>query len=403
MESSTLNRGFTVIEVVVAITIAGLLIGALSFLIGRTSGISRSVFEQVRIVEDARKEMRRITQAIRNARDVNDEFWLLAGGPYMLQLYTNVDTDTDAELVRYFLEGTDLKRGVIQPQDGAYPPDAEQVTILARSLRNIEQNEPLFTFDAENSSEVNRVSLDLIVDASPTQRPPAAHVAVDAVVPRQHNTNATLLAEDEYVALPPPTPTPSCTPGVTCDDPTLMCPLPPGDDECTTLYSGTEGATGQVYRWDQGTTWVVESSFTGSTKVSALIAMGDNEIPGQVRSLYVGTSPNGHVYQRLMPTPTPDPNAPTPTPSPTPLICPSPTLLPSIKPSPSPSTSVPPGSYTPAPTTSVPPGSYTPVPTTSGPPPGSYTPVPTTSGPPPASYTPVPNPTATITPIPSPV
>lgn len=190
-----------------AVAIASLLIIALTVFVGRSFTISREQFEQVRITEDARLELERISDALRNARYVDrnnngvtsdpQEGWLLAGGANSIAVFTNIDADSDAELVRYFVDSaaaTELKRGVTQLQ-GTTVTGSEQVTTLSRSLRNIEQAQPLFTYYAQNNAiipapvsagnlaAVARVGLALAVDASPAQKPDAAFIATD-VAPR---------------------------------------------------------------------------------------------------------------------------------------------------------------------------------------------------------------------------
>ncbi len=199
-----LRTGYTLVEMVVVVGITGLLVVALTVFIGRSFGVSREQFEQVRITEDARLEIERISDTLRNARfvdlngngvtDESGEHWLLSGDSFDVSVYTNVDDDTEAELVRYAVDAADprvLTRTVRQA-----PFTGEATTeVLMRTLFNYEQAEPIFTFFAGNGSQlptpvaaVNRaatarIQINFIVDANPAQRPAAAVITTD-VSPR---------------------------------------------------------------------------------------------------------------------------------------------------------------------------------------------------------------------------
>lgn len=199
-------------EMTVAVGIVGILVLVLASFVGRSFQISREHFEQVRITEDARIQMERLSDTIRNARyldcnsdgDVSDvgENWLQAATDYEMIIYTNVDNDTDAERVRYFVdttiedEVTHLQRGVTEP--GVATCDfsgAERVTTVMETLRNATEAQPipLFTYFAnrDDSSQlglpvtltnVARVRMQLIVDQSAVQHPSAADLYTDVAI-----------------------------------------------------------------------------------------------------------------------------------------------------------------------------------------------------------------------------
>lgn len=188
-----MNRGFSIIELSIAMAVGAIIIGAVVLFVGRGFGISRVNFEQVRITEDARNLLERVSDTIRNARDVGGASWLEVAEQYEISVYANVDADPDVEKVRYFLQQATLSRGVIQPVgNGNYPPGLEKITVVAKSVRNFEQGVPLFTYYASSEGVIS-VDITLIVDANIFQPPPFATVHT-LVTPRQAAT--------------PPTPTP---------------------------------------------------------------------------------------------------------------------------------------------------------------------------------------------------
>ncbi len=109
-----------------------------------------------------------------------------------LTFYTNVDDDVSAEKVRYFLSGTDLKRGVTEPS--GQPPSyggTEQENILANYVVNDTEN--IFTYydrDYEgtasflsfpvNKSQVRLIRIDLMIDVDSNTPPDPLTVTTEA-------------------------------------------------------------------------------------------------------------------------------------------------------------------------------------------------------------------------------
>jgi len=158
--------------------------------VGRGFGLSREHYEQVRITEDARVQMERVSDAIRDARSLDfngdglgvgaGEIWLQNGEDYDILFYANVDKDDEIELVHYWLDGTNLMLGMTDPYDAG----EEGVTIVAKSLRNFELARPLFEYIPVNDAGlIELVRITMIIDVDPNQVPTAAEV-ITTVAPR---------------------------------------------------------------------------------------------------------------------------------------------------------------------------------------------------------------------------
>lgn len=211
------KEGITFIEVLVVVAVGAIVLVALFALAGRFFGLSRTQVEQGRIAEDAKVEMERMSDAIRNARNVDfdgdgqfsggRERWIQRAGPGEIVMYTNADADDEPEMVRYWVADSDLMRGVTELTGGA-----EVTEVLARSFRNVSQVRPLFTFyslggtraEAVDSSfdlkAIDRVGIFFVVDVDENQPPEAA--LIDTVVtPRRGYLEPTV---GTAPALPPP-------------------------------------------------------------------------------------------------------------------------------------------------------------------------------------------------------
>lgn len=195
------TKGLTLIGVLLGILIGTLLLVALALFTTRGFGISRETTEQVRIVEDARVQIERMSDAIRDTRSIDTngdmlatlptEMWLQKGEDFQITFRTNFDADGDIEQLHYFVEGADLKLGVKDPYNAA---GSEDVRVVARSVRNTAQGVPLFRYlPAEGGTAlatpmlaadaVKRVEMTLVVDVDEKQDPPAATVST-IVAPR---------------------------------------------------------------------------------------------------------------------------------------------------------------------------------------------------------------------------
>ncbi|MEX1112510.1 MAG: type II secretion system protein, partial [Candidatus Andersenbacteria bacterium] len=182
------QRGVTVIEMLVVIAITSLIVIALAVLFGRGIGSYRTQFQQVLTTEDARVQLERISDAVRNARDAGANRWLLIGEPNQLQITTNIDADPAAETVRYFVEDSNLRRGVIDDDGGE-----ETIVTLARSLRNTSQGQDLFAYyDRDGNAlsgsvtpdNVARIGLTMLFDADENNEPGIATITT-TILPRQ--------------------------------------------------------------------------------------------------------------------------------------------------------------------------------------------------------------------------
>lgn len=184
--SPATNKGFTLVEIVVVLGITALLMGAITevFLV---SSRSRSIiFNQLSAQGDARRAVDGFVNQVRQAT-------YSAVGAYPIELadaqqfifFTNADVDGARERVRYFLSGTTLKKGVIDPvgNPSTYPAANEVVVDVATSITNGAQ--PLFYYYDQNYtgtattslavpadvSKVRIVGLKLIIDKDPASSP----------------------------------------------------------------------------------------------------------------------------------------------------------------------------------------------------------------------------------------
>ena len=226
------QRAFSLSEMLVVIAVSVILILAITMFVSRSFQLKRIHFEQAQITEDARIQMRRISEQIKNGRymDCNNnkvienygpppERWLLAANKYALTFRTNLDDDDEAEQVSYFLNAnSELTREVsqISSQNCAINEAEKETTIVLKDVRNRSEERALFEYYANGGakpvaiadgvnnltfhqlSAVELVGINLMIDANPNQNPSAALVST-AAQPRMASNN---LCEGESSIVP---------------------------------------------------------------------------------------------------------------------------------------------------------------------------------------------------------
>lgn len=197
------ERGLTFIEVLIAVAVGSVVLVALFSLAIRVFGLSRMQIEQGGIVEEARTEMERMSDVIRNAHSIDfdgdgqfsggEERWIQQAGPNEIVIYSNTDADSASEKVHYWLDGSKLMRGVTE-----LPGGGEVSNVLSVNVRNVSQTRSLFTFyslggaravavdPAFDIKAIDRVEISLVIDVDENQLPAAVTINTVATPRRGH-------------------------------------------------------------------------------------------------------------------------------------------------------------------------------------------------------------------------
>jgi hypothetical protein len=132
--------GFTVIEITVTLAIA-MVIGL------ATLTLLKDVFTANSILADGltaqtqlRGVLRTMTTQMRKAATADDGAYPIAeAGAAHVVFFSDTDRDSVRERLRYFMDGTTLKLGVIEPSGEplAYDPDDETVTDVVHHVTNV--------------------------------------------------------------------------------------------------------------------------------------------------------------------------------------------------------------------------------------------------------------------------
>lgn len=140
-------RGFTLLELILATFIFGLIAaGVAGFAVYYFQNYAFS-FEQQQAIGGAQTSLTAMIREIREARMGDNGAWpLVQTDDNAFIFYSDVTNDGRSDRVRYFLDGNELKKGVIEPTQVpvSYPPANEQVRAVAANLDN--GGLPIFTY-----------------------------------------------------------------------------------------------------------------------------------------------------------------------------------------------------------------------------------------------------------------
>jgi prepilin-type N-terminal cleavage/methylation domain-containing protein len=175
------QAGFTLIEILVATVIAVVVIGAAASLALDVTGFGSSLGSRLEQEMELEPFLRSVLTELRSMGPAeNGAYPVAQAEAQTLTFYTDADNDGTFERVRYYLDGTTLKKGVIEPtetQPATYPPASEVVTDVVRYM----VPSTIFTYFPEGfppeltpmTAPVNIANIRLITVTGTIDRDPA--------------------------------------------------------------------------------------------------------------------------------------------------------------------------------------------------------------------------------------
>lgn len=143
------NRGFTLLEMIVAIGIFALISLSISWFISNAFRYNAIIWEQLKTQNDGRRVVQNVVDYARKAEDSSiGSYPIVKTDDYELIFYANIDDDSNREKIRFWLDGTTLKRGIINPSGNPlqYVLANEVLVELAHDVVNIAKSTPLFYY-----------------------------------------------------------------------------------------------------------------------------------------------------------------------------------------------------------------------------------------------------------------
>ncbi len=162
------NHGFTLIEILVAVGIFLLLILGIGSILIYSFRSRDVIWEQLSTQNEGRKVLQDFTNELRSATASSiGAYAIESASTSSIVFYSNIDTDSLRERVRYFLSGTVLRRGVIKPTGTpmTYSAANETIVDVVHDISN--GTTPLFTYyDTNYNGATNTSTLSLPINVT---------------------------------------------------------------------------------------------------------------------------------------------------------------------------------------------------------------------------------------------
>jgi prepilin-type N-terminal cleavage/methylation domain-containing protein len=151
------QRGFSLVELLVVMLVASILTVAVLLFLQGTTRVFNSQEVRIQNQDDARTAVNQLTRYLRMATNSEDNGTTLSNAiattlPGDVEFYCDVDGDTVAEKLRYYLVGNVLRSQSVDPEwvtgehpywrYGAYTTDG---IVIENRVRN-ESNQPMFVY-----------------------------------------------------------------------------------------------------------------------------------------------------------------------------------------------------------------------------------------------------------------
>lgn len=195
-------KGFTLLEMAVALGIFALVILSLSAILIFSFKTRNIIWEQLKTQDDGRRVVQAFVNELRSANYSSiGAYPLEKVAEQELIFYSNIDSDNYRERIRYFLDGTDFKKGVVKPSGNplVYVTSTEQIVIVAQDVFNT--TTPIFYYYSENYSgeesplstpvnitQVRIIGITLDLEAKPNISPAPFHIETKSQI-RNLKTN----------------------------------------------------------------------------------------------------------------------------------------------------------------------------------------------------------------------
>ena len=139
---------FTLVELLVAIGIFVMITSIVAEYIFRSYEVNRFSLEMSDAIEYAKKGVEIMVKEVREASyGDNGDYPIAQADSQSITFYTDIDSDSEIEKVRYFLSGVNLIKGITEPTSGLpvqYLSANEATSTISQYIRN--NTDPIFYY-----------------------------------------------------------------------------------------------------------------------------------------------------------------------------------------------------------------------------------------------------------------
>ena len=176
------GRGLTLLETLVWIGMFTMVMGAIVSTMVYFYRANSYTLQGAIAVTSAQHGVDTMIRTIRQAAYAsNGAYPIVSLAANDLVLYANIDADSAIERVHYYVQGTNLYQGILDPTgDPPVYSGTESVSVLADNVQNLAQGTNAFTYfdagglqmaDLTKISDVRFVTVNLLVDTDTSRLP----------------------------------------------------------------------------------------------------------------------------------------------------------------------------------------------------------------------------------------
>lgn len=133
------KKGFSLVEIIIVIAIATAIFLAVFNFGNSIFSFNSNAQKNLSAQTDARRVLKTIVRELRSASPSSlGSYPIALASSTAITFFSNIDSDSYKEQVRYFMQGNELKKGVIKPSGSplTYNPTNEKITLLIRDINN---------------------------------------------------------------------------------------------------------------------------------------------------------------------------------------------------------------------------------------------------------------------------
>ncbi len=175
--------GFTLIETVVVVGIFTVVMLTITSSVLYFYRVNSNAIEQAFAINSSRKG---VESTVRDIREItyadNGAYPVVSIGSTTISFYSDIDRDSSVELIRYFLNGDILQKGVTNAtgDPAVYDTLGEVVSDISTDVRNVPNAIPIFRYFDNTGAEITNftkvtdvafVNITLIININPSRLP----------------------------------------------------------------------------------------------------------------------------------------------------------------------------------------------------------------------------------------
>ncbi len=180
------SSGFTLVEVLTTVAIMASILVVVSVFQYNVIDYNRSSSVALNNTHEAQRILKTMTRELRpmGSSDIGS-YSVLTAATNTITFFSNVDSDSSRERVRYFLTGSELKRGIIKAEGSppGYDIGDETITTMVTGIKN-SSTTPVFEYFNNlyptigtplayplTLTDIRLVKVSLTIDSDPNRSP----------------------------------------------------------------------------------------------------------------------------------------------------------------------------------------------------------------------------------------